>query len=412
MPESAQPPPSFSDSELAAMRQEVLRWIDQNKKPRSGKPARATVFKRTSKGPTVIGLAAPEPTLPVAVIPPDPVKHRVEEAPALPPPVRRAPRRPVRAKGDVARAAVEPAHSRTSVVRRRKNAWRWWVGVAVGSCAVLAFNLWGIYRLGWSGRIARALSALLPLPAVYAGGETLTLQEYFRDLAAAAHQAASGAQAGTVRRPNREVVNRYISRVALRRLAGRYGVSVSDDTVQAALRQLASEAGSDQALASEIAREFPGWNLDDFRAKLLMPYLLRQAMYHVLFNDPHSWQEAERQALQIREQLRENKLSFTEAATRYSHEASAAVGGDIGYRSAAELEPEMWAQLRLLAHNETSPPIRTARGYLLVQRLEDAGEGSDLRIRLRQLLITPGASIDDLVSAEAKTLRVNRLVPD
>lgn len=406
----------FSDQELAAMRQEVLRWIEQHGRPQEPTPsdgepkagpqksARRTV-RRTSK-------AAPKP----AVVP-------VAAAVA---PQGTAPHRSVRAVTTVASPRSEPAavvapqrvalpQAGRVLVRRVLARQRPWVltalAAAAGGSGAIVVSLVGIYGWGWSGNFSRGLAGVLPLPAAYAGGAMLSLDDFFQDVDVMTTVYRSSGKPRESSAVRAAVVARFSDQVALRRLAQRSGVTVPEAEVEGALQYLISQAGSAAAFEQQVAATFPRWTIGDFRSKLLAPYILRQAVFQKLFGAAGTWEAAEQQAKKIRQMIRSGETSFAQAAAQFNPAGSGAPDGDIGYRGLADLEENVYAQLVRLERGEVSEPIRTARGYSLMQPVERFGEPDQVQFRLREILILPAVNLEELVAREQGLMGVKRLVP-
>ncbi|QDU26786.1 Foldase protein PrsA precursor [Anatilimnocola aggregata] len=87
--------------------------------------------------------------------------------------------------------------------------------------------------------------------------------------------------------------------------------------------------------------------------------------------DEAAWQELREQAADLRQQISEKKLPFTDAAKQFSKSPTATKGGDIGWIKRREPMPESFsAAAYQLQVGEVSPPVETTFGVHLITCLE------------------------------------------
>lgn len=95
----------------------------------------------------------------------------------------------------------------------------------------------------------------------------------------------------------------------------------------------------------------------------------------------------------IHDQVSGGHLSFKRAAEKYSLDASARLGGDMGWMTRSAVPPELLMQLVGMEKDEISDPFETTWGWTLIQfrerrESENALELSEVREEiLRQLLV-------------------------
>ncbi len=117
-------------------------------------------------------------------------------------------------------------------------------------------------------------------------------------------------------------------------------------------------------------------------------------------------ENAERLAEQIRKGAR-----FDALARQFSHGATAAVGGDLGWVRPPELEPPVAAAVAKLKPGEVSAPVRTIAGYhillLTERRRAMSADPSDVKLTLDQLFLPSqgdGKAASDLASVIGQTV--------
>ncbi|MBD9483781.1 peptidylprolyl isomerase [Pseudomonas sp. PDM14] len=165
----------------------------------------------------------------------------------------------------------------------------------------------------------------------------------------------------------REQIRRemIISRVRQRRVAER--IQVTDQEVQ---NFLASDMGKMQ-----LSEEY-------HLASILIPVPEGSS--------PEAIQAAERQVSDVYSKLQAG-ADFAQLAIARSASETALEGGDIGWRKAAQLPPPFDAMLGALSVGETTEPIRTPGGFMILKLLEKRGGDTLVRdeVHVRHILIKP-----------------------
>ena len=177
----------------------------------------------------------------------------------------------------------------------------------------------------------------------------------------------------------REQIRRemIISRVRQRRVAER--IQVSDQEVE---NFLASESG---------------------KMQLSVEYRLANILIRV--PDAASAgeiQAADRRAQELYQQLQQG-ADFAQLAIASSASETALEGGNMGWRKAAQLPAPFDSMIGALSVGETSEPIRTPGGFILIKLLEKRGGETQVRdeVHVRHVLIKPSE-----IRSEAETKRL------
>ncbi len=123
--------------------------------------------------------------------------------------------------------------------------------------------------------------------------------------------------------------------------------------------------------------------------------------YYMAHLDEYAWEYRYRQIVvnsrdeagEIYGNLDRGQISFKRAAEKYSLDASARLGGDMGWMSRAAIPPEILVRLVKMEKNDISEPFETTWGWTLIQfrerrESENALELGSVREEiLRHLLI-------------------------
>jgi len=127
-------------------------------------------------------------------------------------------------------------------------------------------------------------------------------------------------------------------------------VNISDEEIEEVLNRLKASQGQDEFLLAEI---------------------------FVSFDAPDEEIAAKRTADRLVGQARKG-ARFNALARQFSHSATAAVGGDLGWIRSAELDPKTLAIVSSLAKGQATDPMRTVTGfriYLLREKRKIAAKG-------------------------------------
>lgn len=209
--------------------------------------------------------------------------------------------------------------------------------------------------------------------------------------------ASRGANISTLREQIRAAMSWAM--VVQRRL--RPQVDIGDDEIDAEIARLAANAGQPQYLAAEI----------------FLPV-----------DTPAQDENVHQTALRLVEQMARG-AHFSAVARQFSQSPSAASGGDLGWITKGQLEPQLDTTLQQMTVGTLSPPIRTATGYHILmlrdQRDVPASGTAAARARpaarsvasanpdqatlsLRQMLI-PVSRRDTAATVQAATQRLETL---
>lgn len=233
-----------------------------------------------------------------------------------------------------------------------------------------------------------------------------------------------------------ELERQVMERLVMKRLqlahAERMGITVDDNTLNAAVRRVAEQnnmnlAQFQQALQREgisFARfredlkediimsrlhqrqversvEVTEQEVDEFLASPAASEGLEFRVSHILIATPQAASpeqidEARQRAESLVRELREG-ADFAETAARVSDAANALDGGDLGWRSGGELPSVFQDVVRGMQAGEISDALRSSSGFHVV-RLE-AVRSDESRVvtqtRARHILIRPSEVVDD-----------------
>ena len=263
---------------------------------------------------------------------------------------------------------------------------------AAGS-SVLAL---GIYELGWSG----SWMAYVPLPAALVDGRFITQSDVFYRLVA--YQILTGGRQTDNQR--KAVVAKLTEEEIIADLAKKRGIAVDDPEAEQYYGFLLNRFGIKSEAASNETKQKFGWTPEEFKRYLVIPDLLEQKL-KILFMAAAEDGFVFRQMRLIENRIGAG-LDFIEAVKLYSEdEESRYIGGEMGYRRLAEIEPWIADKVSRLKNGEVSDIIVSPSGYHIVQAVAREGSGDDEQVLLRQIFLK-GPSFEEYLEKEKQNYRI------
>lgn len=136
-------------------------------------------------------------------------------------------------------------------------------------------------------------------------------------------------------------------------------------------------------------------------------YLLAEIFLGV--DNPDLEPDVKRNAGQMVAEIKRG-ADFPAIARQFSESATSSVGGDLGWIQLAQIDPEMASVVERMQIGEISDPVRTITGYHILwlreRRTQTAGQGGDVRVSLRRLLVPVASNSPDLAAKTEQTTRV------
>lgn len=249
---------------------------------------------------------------------------------------------------------------------------------------------WAIYKQKNTSIIETAVK-FYPLPAGRVGTTVVPLSRFWRDAQAVQQYVQVSGTADRYQNVeiNDQVMTRLARAAAVRRLADRYGISVTQDEVDAAYEATAAE---EQDLLERNLEQYYGFTPGDFKVWIRETLLERKVsdqvprkrhLLHILYSvdagaptsdDERMKKLAEDAVVKLR-----GGQDFGELAKQESNDATSRdQGGDIGWLTRGTAEnPLIDAAFEQVAFscplNEVTGPIRGTRGWHVILAKEESG---------------------------------------
>ena len=184
------------------------------------------------------------------------------------------------------------------------------------------------------------------------------------------------------------ILNRLIEYQILKQLAQKYQVTISQNEINFQLEKLISEIGNRQELENQLKILY-GWTINDCIKEIINPLILKNKIAIALTLDDRLNEETRKKAESILEMVKKGNENFEDLAKKYSEDASASQGGDLGYFGRNQMVPEFEEAAFKLEAGQVSDLVKTQFGYHIIkveEKINDQDENKTL-IHARHILI-------------------------
>ncbi len=285
------------------------------------------------------------------------------------------------------------------------------IGLAIAIVVILAGSVGGvlaaIYKYNWQGPISDAILKAVPLPVASVNGHNIRFSDFRSDLNALNTYFAKAKAEGqiqempTVAQNEKQALDRLIRAEILDEETAKRNLAVTEADKDAEFQNLAQQAGGDPA--TEINALY-GWTIQQFKDKVIGPYLLEQKLAEQLSKDPALDQAAKDKATQVLAEVKAGKEDFAALASKYSADTvSAQNGGDLGFFAKGDMVPEFEDAAFKMKVGEISDLVKTQFGYHIIKvtELKKDKKGVVTEVKASHILIQPSGSQQLLDAAVA-----------
>lgn len=312
------------------------------------------------------------------------------------------------------RGSVTAMPQTTGRARRRRGPV---IALVAGIVVALAFVGLGVATFVLYGRAsesstARRIANAVPFPAMLVDGRFGLLANYLDDLSTFRHYYATSGQenAPDENEVRRTLLDRMAYETVLKRLVVENGVTVTDAELAEAFQKIVDQQSEGESIDT-LLNDLYGWSAEQFKAKVLVPFLWQQNLEKKLQEDGTLEGDAKERAEEALAKVRAGSESFENLAKQYSEDtASASLGGDLGVFGKGQMVQEFEDAAYALGVGEVSDLVKTQYGYHIIkveQRIPDAEKGEQLSAR--HILIKT-RSITDYINEHVADARVRLFV--
>lgn len=257
----------------------------------------------------------------------------------------------------------------------------------------------GIVSLWPESALGMVFRKVLPIPVAVVNGVVIRYQDLDESRRALRHyyesQADSLAEGGfrvdfdtpdgekrlLVR--EKDILNKLIEDRSIQLLAERRYISFSDDDAEKGINETIEQGGGSRDVFEEHLENLYGWNISDFRDRVVLPSLYRSAL-EADFNKTRDVSSANDSIKKASDALSREE-SFEEVARQYSDGDSKERGGDLGWARLDTLVPELAEAARKQNIGVLGPIIESEIGYHIVFVVDRKLEGDQEFARLKQI---------------------------
>jgi parvulin-like peptidyl-prolyl isomerase len=296
---------------------------------------------------------------------------------------------------------------------------RFFLGLSLGVLIVLIlaaviFGV-GIYRFGWSGEIVAKITKVAPYPAAIVNWNMVRYSDYVDDVETLKTFFASqgeelGAAAPDEKEMKTQVLDRLINNELSYQLAKKYGIKISKEDLDGEVKKIVDQSESQESVEQALKEQY-GWGIEEFKEKVLKPFLVQQKLQEAISKDETLNQEARKKAEDVLAQIQKGEKSFEDLAKEYSEDTTAEDGGDLSYFGKGTMVQEFETAAFSLRVGETSGLVLTEYGYHIIKVTEQIKDdnGEVTEVRASHILIKT-KSLDDFLKEETTKAKIWRCV--
>lgn len=273
-----------------------------------------------------------------------------------------------------------------------------WIGagsiVALLLVIIIVFTL-GLYKFGWDNSVTRGVVSSLHLPVAMYDYTPISYHDYQEDIDTLHffYEAQQNENPGVVQLPTdgflqKSVLSRMIRERFTADQAAAYGITVSSQELDDEYQNVVAQATNEQEVMDTLTRLY-NWTPDQFKMKVLQPYILRNKLQEKIATDDSINAEAKTLAEEVLAKINSGTLSFEDAAKQYSEDTTASTGGDLGYFSQGQMVEEFETAAFALQAGEMSGLVKTQYGYHIINVTERVAATDDApeQVRASHILI-------------------------
>lgn len=291
-------------------------------------------------------------------------------------------------------------------------------GIAILGAAAVGVLVFGIYKYGWENKAASVVTHALPLPAATVNGTTITYATYLDDVATVRRfftkQGAENPELAAGMPADGElhtgVLDRLIATEILKQEAARLNVTVTDEDIDNEYQQFLASGESPEA-ANQIL-DLYGWTIEQFKEKVMLPYLLQQKLAEALGNDPTLGGDAEARANEVLQKVKDGG-DFAELAREYSVDPSSAEnGGDLGEFGRGIMVSEFEEAAFALKAGEVSGLVRSQFGWHIIkvhESIVDKKTDEVTQVKASHILIA-GPNVQEYLDQKLQDATIKKYV--
>lgn len=246
----------------------------------------------------------------------------------------------------------------------------------------------GIYKYDWNNSTTEAVTRIIPFPAALVNWKNVKVYDYrtlykFRKSYNDFKEVKLSPQ--ELKELKTNVLDELIDREIIRQEAKKLGISITNQELDTQYKDTIQANGGENKVKEFLKKSY-NETLEEFKDELKIQLLIKKVEEKVTSNESFN-APVRAKAENVLKQMKAG-ADFAEMAKKYSQNATAASGGDLGWIGKKERPKEFEDVVFSLADGQTSDIIKDIYGYHIVEVLETrTNENGELEVRAREILI-------------------------
>lgn len=314
------------------------------------------------------------------------------------------------------------------MIRRIWSEWRvgsWLLGVGSAVAVALLIGVLFGYALPSTWAATNGVRSMLPFPVATVGwGSAASFSDLSENLSSVRRfyesqdfasvglrvdfTTADGQRRLKIR--EKEILNKVIEDEALRQIAAREGVHITDEDATKAIAEQLQAIGGDKKGVQEKLSRFYGWNLSEFEEKVVLPSLYDEELRKRFEADTTQFAGARAKAEQGKKLLSDGR-SFADAAKEISDGRTADKGGVMGWFAYGDLAVPLQKPAKTQEIGKPGDIIESSLGFHIMQVDERKTEKDREFVRLSQIFVAK-KTFGDWLAGEMRNMRIRVLAPE
>lgn len=308
----------------------------------------------------------------------------------------------------------QTTESTTAKPSRAKTRWsnKQWFGWGLGGALVIGLcgSVAAAYAVAPTSGYTRVISRVLPLPAALVGSHTVTIKDFLSERDALVKYYTSQQQQDQIPTDadlNGQILDTLVNKAVLEEVAAKAGVQADPAQIDAALAEMVSQAGGDDALDQQLEESF-GWTRDEFRSHVLHSVALSEAMQTHVSADASLQADAQTRAQSALDRLNAGE-AFADVAGEVSEDFSSVNGGDVGTVPESQIPAPALEAIKELKNGAYSDIIETDGAFVILQ-VRDITKGEEENQYTLSSIVIGKATLAGIVEQALQNTRVTRLI--